>query len=599
MMPGALYLKDPATSRFVAGGLPEIEALFGSPLPLLPRPEPDASGETWIVRFHPRLRTLLGRFLQGLLGQIGGEPPARNDAVQKDQKEYEAALRRLLASVRGTDRRQGLTNLFWLAHTLDAALTLREMERKTPAVRKLKYSLHPLLSSFYRRVDLAGRRDAETADPEREGLFGSEENPSLVEALIEDGFAFTEPSIADLDFNQFLAANKRYRLGPDAFFEIYLLLLRETERRVREGDRGVLARAARHLPELSKEQYATASGTARLMLSTPILTYLLADAWSTGAKLMASPKLRAEAERRKPSEVMDVFLDLVTGTKRFEVVAHLRDRVRLIDAFNTDRALEEKIGSGYRVFEFGDSAQILNNALNATVMFLDLRGFTKTSEGQISEGDLTRELYKVFDPFTLAVQRCGGTVDKFLGDGIMVTFGTQRSDPLSALNALRAAILCQETLARLRRLGRTQFRMGIAIHYGRMYLARFLADDRTVHATVIGRNVNLAGRLSSASSKPIGDEEEPSDASPPPLPASESGLQVSVEEDGTLFNEGIALSQDTLAQLEAHLPLTHTEGGWVYFDETIGRRILIRYAGDAKFKGVRSSFPVYQVDYEV
>jgi hypothetical protein len=35
-----------------------------------------------------------------------------------------------------------------------------------------------------------------------------------------------------------------------------------------------------------------------------------------------------------------------------------------------------------------------------------------------------------------------------------------------------------------------------------------------------------------------------------------------------------------------------------YDDETIDKRILIRYAGDAKFKGVRSSLPVYEVDYE-
>ena len=37
--------------------------------------------------------------------------------------------------------------------------------------------------------------------------------------------------------------------------------------------------------------------------------------------------------------------------------------------------------------------------------------------------------------------------------------------------------------------------MGIAIHYGRVYLARFIADEETVQTTVIGRNVNLAGRL--------------------------------------------------------------------------------------------------------
>ena len=34
-----------------------------------------------------------------------------------------------------------------------------------------------------------------------------------------------------------------------------------------------------------------------------------------------------------------------------------------------------------------------------------------------------------------------------------------------------------------------------------------------------------------------------------------------------------------------------------YFDEVIGRRLVIQYAGDAKFKGVRSSFPVYEVNF--
>jgi hypothetical protein len=34
-----------------------------------------------------------------------------------------------------------------------------------------------------------------------------------------------------------------------------------------------------------------------------------------------------------------------------------------------------------------------------------------------------------------------------------------------------------------------------------------------------------------------------------------------------------------------------------YFDEAIGRRLLVRYAGDAKFKGVRTSYPVFEVDF--
>jgi hypothetical protein len=136
--------------------------------------------------------------------------------------------------------------------------------------------------------------------------------------------------------------------------------------------------------------------------------------------------------------------------------------------------------------------------------------------------------------------------------------------------------------------------MGVAIHHGRVYLARFIAGRGEVHSTVIGRNVNLAGRLSSAAKRPL--EEDEGQGATELVPATE--LAVSVDADGTLFNEGIALSRDAVGQLEAHLALVHNEGGAMeYEDETIDRRILIRYAGDAKFKGVRSSLPVYEADF--
>ena len=137
--------------------------------------------------------------------------------------------------------------------------------------------------------------------------------------------------------------------------------------------------------------------------------------------------------------------------------------------------------------------------------------------------------------------------------------------------------------------------MGIAIHYGRVYLARFIADEETVQTTVIGRSVNLAGRLVSAAKKALDEDEDP------PSPAPSAEFQVTVDEQGTLFNEGIAVSRAALVQMEAHLPLVHADGGassMEYFDEQVGRRILIRYAGDAKFKGVNSSFPVYAVEAE-
>jgi len=593
----SLFLKDPVISRFLSGGLAEAEALMGSPLPSLPLPDLEGGRPVYHVKFHPQLRTLLSRWLQSLLREIGAElPPAqRGNGAGREAAEYEAALERMLRSVRVADRRVGLLNLCWLAHSRDVVESLRELEARHPSVKKLKYSLFPLLSSFYRRLDQSVRRAVEQADPARATfLAGARENVSLVEAIIEDGFAFTELSIGEFDFNAFLSANKRYRLAGDLFFEIYGVLLKETERRLREGDRGLQHRVARYLPGLPKEQLQTQAGIVKVMMNAQVLAYLLGDAWGTGARLLAVEKLRAEAGRRRSSEITETFLDLVKGVKRFEVISHLRDQITLMKFGDQEEGA--RLDLGRRLFEFGDSAQVLNNAVNATVLFLDLRGFTQTSEGHISERDLTQELYTVFDAFIPHVRRFGGTVDKVLGDGIMITFGTRRADPLDPLSAVRTAVLCQDTLQRLREEKKTYFKMGIAIHYGRVYIARFIADEESVQTTVIGRNVNLAGRLSSAARKPIDQDEDSSDPAPP---ARE--MQVTIDAAGTLFNEGIAISRDTLTQLEAHLPLVQAEGPgsrtMEYFDEQIGRRLVFQYAGDAKFKGVRSSFPVYEVSF--
>jgi class 3 adenylate cyclase len=325
-----------------------------------------------------------------------------------------------------------------------------------------------------------------------------------------------------------------------------------------------------------------------------VQAYLLGDPWATAPRLLASPAVKAEAERRRGPEILDAFLELAVALRRFEIVSHLRDRVESLGA-ERSLELEEKTRLGLRVYEFGESAQVLNNAVAATVLFLDLRGFTRTSEGHISERDLTQELYEVFDDFVPIVERFGGKVDKYLGDGMMVTWGTDRADPLDPLNALRTAILCQESLRRKREQGRTWFQMGVAIHHGRVYLARFIAGRGELHSTVIGRNVNLAGRLSSAAKRPI--EEDEGSSSGPEESHPSAGGGVSVDAQGTLVNEGIALSRDALAQLEAHLAVVRTDEGVVeYDDEAIDRRILIRYAGDAMFKGVRSSLPVYAAE---
>src|SRR5512132_3339113 len=168
-MSAAPFLKDPAAARYAAGGVAEAEELFGSPLPDLPPPERDQGRDVYFVHVHSRLRLLQQRFLEAQLGQIGaltlrGGDPAR------DYEEYDAALARVVHSVRQVDRRQGLLNLFWLSHSRDAAAHLRSLEPRSQSLRKGKQSLFPLLQSFYRRIDQESRRPS----PGEEGIASGE-----------------------------------------------------------------------------------------------------------------------------------------------------------------------------------------------------------------------------------------------------------------------------------------------------------------------------------------------------------------------------------------------------------------------------------------
>jgi hypothetical protein len=288
----SLYVKDPSASRFVAGGIAEVESLLGTPLPDLPALERDQGRDVFLVHTHHQLRTHLHRYLEALLAQIGIYP-ARSTDTDRDVAQYEQALAGVLLSLRGVDRRQGLLNLFWLAHSRYAAEHLRGLESRAPALKRGKLSLFPLLQSFFKRMDSMSRRRTEGEPPPS----SAGENPALVASLIDDGFAFTEVSVADLDLSAFLAGNKRYRISPELFFEIQQVLVREAERRFREGDRGLLARTSRHLPGLPREHYLKPANLVKIVLSEPVLTCLLADPLGAGARLAASPLLRAEAER--------------------------------------------------------------------------------------------------------------------------------------------------------------------------------------------------------------------------------------------------------------------------------------------------------------
>lgn len=137
-----------------------------------------------------------------------------------------------------------------------------------------------------------------------------------------------------------------------------------------------------------------------------------------------------------------------------------------------------------------------------TVMFIDLRGFTKLSETRLPY-DTVFLLNRFLGHMADAIEDSGGYVDKFMGDGIMAIFGIGKSSAEGAREAVMAARAMAGVLDALNLSLKEDLpaplAMGIGLHCGPAILGRIGASRQTdqspVRLTALGNTVNLASRL--------------------------------------------------------------------------------------------------------
>lgn len=133
---------------------------------------------------------------------------------------------------------------------------------------------------------------------------------------------------------------------------------------------------------------------------------------------------------------------------------------------------------------------------NVAVLFIDIVGFTRLAAGRDPHEVITL-LRGFHGRMEREVFRHGGTLDKYLGDGLMATFGTPTAGEQDASNALECARAMQRVLAiwnrERRRQGEPEIQVGIGIHYGETLLGD-IGANRLEYA-VIGTAVNVAARL--------------------------------------------------------------------------------------------------------
>lgn len=211
---------------------------------------------------------------------------------------------------------------------------------------------------------------------------------------------------------------------------------------------------------------------------------------------LLSDKILIGAEVEKIVALLVVSLLLAVGAWRAQrtLVASLREQAALHEVRRfLPQGVAEQIATSDVLVEAGHAAD-----RNAAIMFVDIRGFTQLSM-RLAPGDVVKVLTAFHARIIPVVRQHNGVIDKFLGDGVMATFGAAKQSTSAAADALRALedILAEANAwqEELRGLGVSErLDVNAAVTSGRIVFCTLGGGDRLEY-TAIGEAVNLAAKL--------------------------------------------------------------------------------------------------------
>ena len=199
--------------------------------------------------------------------------------------------------------------------------------------------------------------------------------------------------------------------------------------------------------------------------------------------------------------VTDVFTRMASGATSGEASA-VDEMKRLHAAVVAKQAAADTL-SAYmpkRVAEKLAAGDMTQEELEVTVLFSDIRGFSKMAE-RLPARAIADVVGRHLGAMAEIVTEHGGTIDKFQGDAVMVIFGAPDPLPDHASRALRCAIAMQRRQAELNTEGWGEadvddLQVGIGINTG-LVIAGAVGGGGRLEYTVVGDAVNIASRLQS------------------------------------------------------------------------------------------------------
>ncbi|MEO3435140.1 adenylate/guanylate cyclase domain-containing protein [Inquilinus sp. CAU 1745] len=161
-----------------------------------------------------------------------------------------------------------------------------------------------------------------------------------------------------------------------------------------------------------------------------------------------------------------------------------------------------------RLMRIGPTADLASEDRIMTVMFTDIRGFSRLSE-TMSAAETARLLNDHFALIAGCIEKEGGTVDKFIGDAVMAFWGAPEAQPDHAARALRAArdIFHATAVCDPEEEDRPPIRLRVSVHTGPAVVGNIGSPSR-INYTIVGDTVNTAARIDSLAAELQRDDEE-------------------------------------------------------------------------------------------
>jgi adenylate cyclase len=241
-----------------------------------------------------------------------------------------------------------------------------------------------------------------------------------------------------------------------------------------------------------------------------ILSTLRLDFWlSTFAGIVAAIELYAVAIYYKPAvnpdpepelyyhlsrSIVLLICGVLAGTVGVQLrrgfaasirAATARDRVTNLFGQHVSPQVVERLMT--------EGASTQSDIRRVAVMFVDFRSFTASARSR-SPQEVVERLDGAFAVLVEILDRHGGIVNKFLGDGFLALFGAPLDATDAAYRSVAAAREMLTAMERINAISDWKLRIGIGIHFGEV-VAGNIGSPRRKEYTVIGDTVNFASRL--------------------------------------------------------------------------------------------------------